>query len=302
VTQPPVISALDAEGPLTGAELIDKTGLEVLEMWRVCVSTPGIIRRVVGRRFLRLDRAVRGYARLSPSIRREFLTYTLLDREDRQDRLDRRADRLAGEIARISEAKRRLAREAISSAVAGMAESDRVIDQVCFILAGDIVYNMGHRVARPERSTGKMVRGSDLDIIVVTDDDVPETLVNALDEAIYKKKYFLLVSPSYREEIDYLIKGLSTVRKQVDFDTFESMVACKILTEGELLCGSPRIFDTVKTIVCERGIPEKLSLMENIAMANRRDAERTLRDTTSPRETGDYLKLFYTTEEGDEIY
>jgi hypothetical protein len=297
-----VMSALRESGPLTGAELLERTGMEALELWRECTGDPDMSSRVVGRRFLRLDRAVEGYARLSPSIRREFLTYTLLDLADRQERLNARAERLAADIVRISAAKRRLAGEAVASAVAGMAERDLAVERACYILAGDITYDMAHRVSRPEHSTGKMVRGSDLDIIVVTDDDVPTTLVEALDEAIYKKKYFLLVSPSYREEIDYLIKNLAAVHRQVRFDTFESMVACKILTEGEQLFGSRRIFETLKALLAANGIPERLDRMAKEAVRNRSEAESALREDQLANAESASLKLFYTTEEGDEIY
>ena len=302
MSQAAIISSLEESGPLTGAELLEKTGLEALELWRECAQTPRLASRVVGQRYMRLDRAVEGYARLSPSIRREFLTYTLLDLTEQRERLSERADRLAAEIVRISEAKRRLAREAITSGVAGMAERDAVAERACFILAGDITYNMAHRVSRPEHSTGKMVRGSDLDIVIVTEDDLPAATVAALDEVIYKKKYFLLVSPSYREEIDYLIKDLAAVRRQVAFDTFERMVACKILTEGELLYGSPRVFETVKTMLKENGIPERLNSLESDAARNRLDGEQALREIGCAKTGADCLKLFYTTEEGDEIY
>ncbi len=42
--------------------------------------------RRTGRRYMRLDSAVEGYARLSPSIRREFLTYTLVGLAGQEER------------------------------------------------------------------------------------------------------------------------------------------------------------------------------------------------------------------------
>src|SRR5665811_1909286 len=96
-------------------------------------------------------------------------------------------------------------------------------------------YQMAHDVPRPERSTGKMVRGSDLDVVVIVDDRAPEVLVKALDDAIYQQKYRYLINPSVREEIDYIVKRLDRLREQAEFDTFKKMVACKILQEGVLL-------------------------------------------------------------------
>jgi uncharacterized protein with von Willebrand factor type A (vWA) domain len=48
---------------------------------------------------------------------------------------------------------------------------------------------MGHDAPWPERSTGQMVKGSDLDLVVITDDAVPEDFIRRLDDAIYQQKY-----------------------------------------------------------------------------------------------------------------
>lgn len=297
-----VIYTLRENGPLTGSELLNKIDLEPLDLWRFCTTSSRVLARVLGRRFLRLDRAVSGYARLSPSMRREFLTYTLLDLTSKRDRLEERAATLTAEIQRISDAKRRLAAQTVATVVESLAARSVVRERACFILAGDITYDMAHRVPRPEHSTGKLVRGSDLDIVIVTDDDFDPAVRETLDDAIYQKKHFLLVSPSYREEIDYLIKDLATVRRQVAFDTFEHMVACKILTEGELLHGSPDIFSSIRRLLAQQGIPRKLAAMEEEATRNRVEAERTLSQVGREQSGSRFLNLFYTSHESDEIY
>ena len=73
-----IISLLRENGPLTGKELIKKSRSDALSIWRACYKSEKILTKIVGRRYLRLDRRVRGYARLSPSILREFLTYTVI--------------------------------------------------------------------------------------------------------------------------------------------------------------------------------------------------------------------------------
>ena len=297
-----ITEILGEKGPLTGSELVERVGLEPLELWRLCTTRPDILVHRLGRRFLRLDRAVTGYARLSPSIRREFLTYTLLDLVGRQDRLELRATDTRADIHRISLAKRRLASKTMQTVVESLTEGAVVHDKACFILGGDITYDMAHRVPRPERSTGKLVLGSDLDIVVVTADDFDPSLRETLDDAIYQKKYFLLISPSHREEIDYLIKDLGTVRRQVAFDTFEHMVACKILAEGEFLYGSREIFANIQRLLSEAEIPRKLAGMEAEAVRNRLEAERTLSRVGVGKPGSRFLNLFFTSDEGDEIY
>jgi len=302
MTADEIIRLLEQEGPLTGAQLVEATGMEVFALWSTCKKLPAVRFDIVGTRFLRLDRAVHGYARLSPSIRREFLTYTLLGVESQIKLLKERAAALKSEIKRISCAKLELARESMASVVVSLEERNAIIDKTCFIIAGDVVYNMSHTVPRPEKSTGEMVRGSDLDIIAIVEDDLPDSLFKALDKAIYRKKHFLLVHPDYREEIDYIIKNMTRAREQVRFDSFEAMVACKILREGKLLHGSPPLFGRVKDLLEEFQIPQKLDEMERQALLGRAAAERYLLDLPADSFDSESFHLFYTREEGEEIY
>jgi hypothetical protein len=183
-----------------------------------------------------------------------------------------------------------------------LVEAAEIQERVCCIIAGDITYEMSHTVPRPEKSTGQMVRGSDLDIIVIAEEGLPRPTLESLDAAIHKRKHFLLVHPEYREEIDYVVKTLSKVRAQLKFETFEAMVACKILWEGEHLCGSRTVFDKVKGMVDEFGVPGKLAELEACAVENRRHAETHLLEPGRDLSDHESLHLFYTREEGEEIY
>jgi hypothetical protein len=302
MTKSDIIGILEESGPLTGAELVERTRMEVFALWHTCKVTPAVRFEIIGKRFLRLDRVVQGFARLSPSIRREFLTYTLVGLEIQVDEIARRAQVLRAEIRRISRAKLDLARDSITSAVETLAGRETILPKVCFIIAGDITYEMSHLVPRPEKSTGELVRGSDLDIIVITENDFPAEAARLLDKAIYRKKHFLLVHPDYREEIDYILKDFSRIDEQLRFDTFESMVACKILDEGKFLYGSVDVFQAVKALVAKHGIREKLSKMESQAIDSRRLAETRLLEVHGKLSESEAYHLFYTREEGEEIY
>jgi hypothetical protein len=297
-----VMAILGREGPQTGSELLELTRAEVRQLWAACQRAPEIELEAVGQRYLRLDRTVDGYARLSPSIRREFQTYTVLGLGSQRPAIAQRAQQLAASLREISARKLELARESIESAVRTLAEPAALLERACFILAGDITYQMAHAVPRPESSTGELVRGSDLDIVVVVDDDLTPEATRALDTAIYKQKHFLLVHPGYREEIDYLIKPFSRVREQLAFDSFEHMVACKILHEGEHLYGSRRLFDAVKQQLHEYGIPDHLEALERRARERRGQAEQVLLDPPAQLPDREVLTLFYTKEESDEIF
>jgi hypothetical protein len=295
-------SILKEAGPITGWQLLEKTRLEALPLWQICRQSSEVRFERVGRRFLRLDRNVQGYARLSPSIRREFLTYTTLGLSNQSAEIEAKAQQLRQEIRTISQAKLELAREAMATTVQTLAQWESIQEQVCFIIAGDITYEMAHAVPRPEISTGKMVRGSDLDIIVIAENEVPKTDLKQLDDAILRKKHFLLVHPNYQEEIDYLVKDIARVRQQLAFDSFQHMIASKIINEGVLLYGSDSVFRKVKGMVAEYGVSEKLACLEKRALETREEAEISLLNSNASQADPASLDLFYTREEGDEIY
>jgi hypothetical protein len=218
-----------------------------------------------------------------------------------RDSLNRKTEELASHIKEVSKAKLELANN-ILSAVLSQLENDVLIkDRACILIAGDIVYEMAHDVPRPERSTGKWVKGSDMDLVVVVDDLFPRELMERMDEVIYQEKQKVLMAPHLREEIDYVVKDLARVREQMGFDTFKHMIACKILQEGTLLCGRQDLFNTVKAMLREQGITEKLIGMEDRAAIFRRDAEEYLLKEDPEKIRNEGLYLFYPTEESEEF-
>ncbi|MEA2015397.1 MAG: hypothetical protein U9O59_01555 [Actinomycetota bacterium] len=259
---------LSREGPLTGKELCDSTKMDELSLWRACNKDNEITLRIFGERFLRLDNRVKGYARLSPSIKREFLTYTVAGLNGDLKEITAKTVSIHEKIRNISRQKLNLAGEIIKK-IAGRQESPGIItERTCFIIAGDIVYMMSHSEPRPEASTGKIINGSDLDIIIVTE-KLPFKIKKNLDDSIYREKYYLIKNPSYREEIDYIIKDISKVKIQLKFNTFKSRVALKILNEGKFLYGSREIYTRIKNLLSERNIPERLTELKEEAVRNR---------------------------------
>ena len=296
-----IIDLLDERGPLTGSEILESTGGDGLLLWRTCKLSKSLNIRTVGMRYLRLDRRIEGFARLSPSILREYLTYSVISRAQDESALFQKANEVASHIEEVSRAKSEVVYSVVSSLVGKLESELPIQNQVCFIIAGDIVYNMAHDVPRPERSTGKLVKGSDMDLVVVVDDQFPKASMERVDEAIYKEKYRLLITPHLREEIDYIVKNLERVREQVRFDTFKHMVACKLLQEGTLLYGSEEVFHTLKTMLRDHGVTQKLKELESKARIFRKEAEEYLltEDLRKIREGS--LNLFYPTEESEEF-
>jgi len=296
-----IIRIIKDKGPLTGSELIDQMNEDALNVLRACRISKALAVRIIGTRYMRLDRKIEGFARLSPSILREFLTYSVIGLSTDREAMERKAAELQTHIEQISRDKLGLANNIISALVGRMADGQYVKEHACFIIAGDIVFNMAHDVPRPERSTHKMVHGSDIDIVVVTGNRFPEMLIKRLDEEIYQEKCRLLLTPYMKEEIDYIIKDLNKAMEQMTFDTFKRMVACKIMHEGVFLYGSEEIFLRVKAMLKENGVIEKINVMEGEARQFRERAEGYLlkEDPAKIRKEG--LDFFYPAEESEEF-
>jgi len=282
---------------MTGGQLLGRTEEEVFQLWQSCRRSDRVVERIVGRRFLRLDRTIKGYARLSPSIRREFQTYTVLGLRRQAVEIEELSRQLAGQIIKISRAKLDLAGQVVKNIISSLKIRDMVRKKTCFILAGDITYEMAHTEPRLEKSTGRLVLGSDLDLVVVTADTFPSGALKVLDDAIHTRKYYLLTDPAYREEIDYIIKPLSRIEEQMRFDKFEAMVACKILREGVFLSGSEAIFLEVNKLLAKHRIPERLDHLEERAREYRLKAENCLRDLKTAPIESEFSNLFFTKEE-----
>jgi ferredoxin-NADP reductase len=110
------------------------------------------------------------------------------------------------------------------------------------------------------------------------------------------------VHPNYQEEIDYVVKDISKVREQLVFDSFQYMIAGKILHESAFLCGSAPVFEKIKGMVEEFEVSRKLASLEKIAEEERKQAENSLLQSDAENVDASILHLFYTREEGDEIY
>lgn len=295
-----ITSLIKEKGPLQGSEIREAVGGDGLLLWQTCRLSEKLSIQTIGKHFLRLDRRVDGFARLSPSILREFLTYSVVGIAGDSESLEQRAGEVLSRIEKISESKLELAYRTVSG-LGSRLEIEWPMDQVCFIIAGDIVYHMAHDVPRPERSTGKLVNGSDIDLVVVARDRVSEDVLKKLDGGIYKEKYRLLITPSYKEEIDYIVKKMERVRQQMRFETFKHMVACKILQEGVLLYGSEDLFRSIKSMLRDHGIIGKLSDLERQAGVFRRDAEKYLLRSDPEKIKKEDLYHFYPAEESEEF-
>ncbi len=296
-----ILRALREKGPLTGRELYDITGLELFDLWRRCKRKGGVSLRRVGRRYLRFDRNIEGYARLSPSIQREFFTYTVIGLRGDDESIDARAEAVRREIMEISRGKLALARKLMGEILEKLPGLKAyILENACFIIGGDVPLGMAHSDPRPEVSTGTLVQGSDLDIVVITVKDFNPEALRELDEGVHEMKYRMLKRPQKKVEIDYIIKSMAKVEAQAKLRAFEDLVACKIIEESEFLLGNQGLYEEVRGIMRKHGVPGKLAELEEKARVGRKAAEELLLEKVEVTE--DDLKLFATTEEFEEIF
>ncbi len=300
VMEQEIINLIKTNGPLTGSEIKGFLPGDNLLLWQTCKTSSNLRVKSIGVRYLRLDRRVNGFARLSPSILREFLTYSVVGLPGEPRLLDQRTQEIYSRAVEVSRSKLDLARSFVNDVKAELGDAWPQ-EQICIILAGDIVYNMAHDVPRPERSTGKLVRGSDIDLVVIVDDRVSDELIQKLDTAIYQKKYRTLITPAINEEIDYVVKKVERVREQVRFDSFKSMVACKILQEGIRIGGSEGFYRGVIQLLRDNGVLEKLDRLQEAAVAFRKQKEDFLLHKEVDKISPDDLNLFFPAEESEEF-
>ena len=295
-----ITKLIKTNGPLTGSEIKKFIGGDNLLLWQTCKTSSNLRVTSVGVRYLRFDRRVNGFARLSPSILREFLTYSVVGLAGKPKLVEKRTQQIFSHIVEVSRSKLELARNFVDVMKAQLGDT-WPNEQVCFILAGDIVYDMAHDVSRPERSTGRLVRGSDIDLVVILNDSVPDDFIRRLDSAIYQEKYRILISPFVNEEIDYVVKKMERVREQVRFDTFKNMVACKILQEGMLIGGSEGLYREVIKLLQDNGVLEKLDRLQEAAIAFRKQQEEFLVQSDADKINHEDLYFFYPAEESEEF-
>ncbi len=296
-----ILQALEKNGPMTGRTLFIHTGMDMFDLWRECYTNKDILVKRVSKRYLRFDKNVKGYARLSPAIQREFSTYSVIGLRRDKDAVEEKALELKKRIEEISREKFATAKTALIRGIKNLKEARYIKENACFIIGGDVPLLMAHEDPRPEFSTGMMVSGSDLDIVIVTSNDFSNECLNTLDVAVRDIKYTLLNQPHKKEEIDYIIKPLSKVKSQAEFDTFEHMVACKIIAESKFLFGDMDIYHEILDIMDKNDVPAKLKLKEIEAIKNRDFAWNYLLEKGTMSRS-EYIRLFTTTDEFNEIF
>ncbi|MEO0466519.1 MAG: hypothetical protein AAF216_08230 [Pseudomonadota bacterium] len=286
---------LEIHGPMLGKELCERHGeTSYLAMWQACYSDLTIQISHFSRYYLRYDITRDDYVRLSPSILRDFLSFTLFSLPVQRDAVIARQVGLSNHHREVSIVKIRIAQTLLVDILGWLPPTH--VQKVCAFIAGDLAYFLGHDEPRKVKQTGDLVNGSDIDIIIVhegLDDDA----IRRIDDDMLTAKQFYLRSPMHRHEVDYICKPLSRMYDQFAYDDIHQKIASKIVYESLFLAGSLELYGRVRDEMEASGAQMKIENDFDSGLAQRKDAMQTLLKCDPNALTENIESLFYFSQE-----
>jgi len=290
-----IIHTLTDRGPLTGAELLAALRpIDQFVLWQNCFRSPTLQITSFASYYIRYDVGRENMLRLSPSILRDFLTFTLIALPHQRDALHRKQLTLCNNHRDTSYRKIRIAMEVLSE-LDGKVDPQAMSSLAAFV-AGDICYFMGHDEERPNAS-GKNMSGSDIDIIIVHEDDANPDELKKIDKHLFERKGILMKLPNYRQEIDYVIKPVSRLKKQLGYGTIDEKIACKIVYESLFIWGSTPFYLKIRRLLETSGVNEMITSDFSKSIEERSAAVKELLNSNMSDISPEVMKLFFATQE-----
>ena len=216
-----ILDFLPANGSVSGGELFEEFGKKYFELWRTTTNSQRLANHHYGQYYLRIDAKIEGFARLSPSILRNFLTYSRVSRiEDIEAAVEE--GKIHRKIHRdISNKKREIAKQMLKESL-----NDDLLARIGVLIAGDVCRDMAHEVPRPERHSGEMVKGSDIDLVLIMGDE-DAGLREEVESRLLEAKSIYLRHPALREEIDFVVNSVDHYKAVSVFEEPVQMISCK---------------------------------------------------------------------------
>lgn len=261
---------LTMHGPLTGSQLSERLPeFTDIALWRQCYKSQTIRVANCARYYLRYDITRENQLRLSPSILRDFLTFSLVYDIEQVVEIVEAGTILANQFRIVSLEKLRWAREALLNLDDDL---QRVICDHCVVfLSGDIAYYLAHETKRRHEQLGVEINGSDIDIVIVSNRGAPaEKMVQIERELLITKKIFL-TSPDIREELDFIVKPIDAMIDQLAYRDIHQKIASKILYESFFLMGRVDIYQSLLKHLKVSGTLNRIDADFMVALKQRRD-------------------------------
>jgi len=289
---------LEENGPLTGAQL---TALlpefTDIAIWRQCYSSDSIRVSNCARYYLRYDITRGNQLRLSPSILRDFLTFSLIYSTDQMVEIVEKGTRLANQFRAISMEKLHMARRALLDLDDDLQE---VLNKHCVVfLSGDIAYYLAHKTPRRHNQLGVEILGSDIDIVIISNREAPADQIEKIENQLLKIKKVFLMSPEIREELDFIVKPIEKMIEQLSYRDIHEKIASKILYESYFLMGRVDIYQALINHLEAAGTRDMIERDFEIALGQRKETIATILKLPPDASTDDeqVASLFFASKE-----
>ena len=265
---------LTERGPLLGKELATALpGLTHLALWQACFSDDDIQISHFASYYLRYDIQRADQVRLSPSVLRDFLSFTLMSLAGQRGAVIDRQIQLSNYHRTVSQSKIQIARTIMTDVMGNLTQQEK--GTMCAFIAGDNAYFLGHEEPRRIEQTGQTVSGSDIDIIIVHD-GLSDESVAMIERTILQAKAFYLRSPRFNQEVDFIVKSVDKMFDQFAYSNIHEKIASKIAYESMLIAGLVQLYSGIVEGLETSGVKQLIEEDFERARALRQTAMRTL--------------------------
>lgn len=270
-----VLEALRRIGPASGQKLIDfLPDFLPIDVWRVCYLSNMIRIRNCARYYIRYDITRQNQLRLSPSILRDFLTFSIIYTPNQRTVGLEDSAVLANKHRLISQKKLSLARKAIMSLD---TQSQNILQRdSCAFVSGDVAYFLGHNTPRIHKQSKTKINGSDVDVVFVFNNHVKSLDIKRAEEQFLEFKYVALKDPSVGEELDFIFKPITKMMEQMQYRNINEKIASKILYESLYTFGRLEIYEGLMAELEFSGAKAKIEKDFKTALYERKETYRKL--------------------------
>ncbi|KCZ49357.1 nucleotidyltransferase domain-containing protein [Hyphomonas pacifica] len=284
------------KGPRLGKELAeDMRDVPQLALWQACYQSRKLHVSHFASYYLRFDIRREDQVRLSPSILRDFLSFTLFGLPGQRDKMIERQGTLSNMHREISREKLSVAQSVMKQVFVTLGREIR--SQLCAFIAGDLAYYLAHNEPREHMATGEMVKGSDIDIIIILSEALPEEVQERIDTEMTALKNYYMRHPEYRHEIDFICKRKSVMERQFQYTDIHDKIASKIAYESMFLGGSLTLYMEVRDAMVRTGVDHLIEADFEHALKDRKHAMHRLLEVRGDAIDDEIRSLFYFSQE-----
>lgn len=260
---------LRKEGPQTGLSLSEQfPKIHPISLWKICYQSKNILIQNCARYYIRYDVTRENMLRLSPSILRDFLTFSIIYLPEQGVEVVEVGTRLANKFRSISLRKLSFARDALLKLP---SELQIELNNNCVVfLSGDIAYYLAHDTTRVHDTLNVPIKGSDIDIVIIHNLEACTIKISKIESELLKIKHQYLISPQIQEELDFIVKPIARMLNQLSYTDIHNKIASKILYESYFLMGRLDLYQSLMGHLKLSGARKKIEADFETALLERK--------------------------------